>query len=273
MNLVGIMIPSELCHYTRKDTALEKILYTKKIKLGQLLFTNDPKESAGIRGSFAVPNSTDPEVSSIAHEVHEIASTIRLEEWKVLCLSRNRTERGVRSGLLDPLSKGYGKPRMWAQYAENHAGICLVFNGKQLAANIRNAFEYRDGITVYHGPVTYRNYKTISPSPPVTPHNPQRYGEDEIRHFFHENYEEIFLVKNSDWRGETEYRWLIHGTTKSSEYVSIEGTLKSVLVGMNFPDVYIPTLTQLCRDLKAPAGRVIWHDGVPIAHMDCIYKP
>lgn len=81
------------------------------------------------------------------------------------------------------------------------------------------------------------------------------------------------MVKNLDWRGETEYRWLIHSTTRTEEYVSIEGALKSVLVGMNFPDVYLPTLVKLCEQLKVPAGKVFWHDGIPIAEMDCIYKP
>ena len=267
------MIPRELCHYTRKDTALEKILYTKKIKLSQLMFTNDPKESAGMRGAYILPDSTDPAVRSLAREVQELASKIQLEEWKVLCLSRNRTERGIRGGVLDPLSKGYGKPRMWAQYAENHAGICLIFNGKHLGENIRNAFEGRDGITVYHGPVSYINYRNVIPSPPIDPNNPRRFGADEIRLFLHQNYKEIFLVKNLDWRGETEYRWLLHGTTRSEEYVNIEGALKSVLVGMNFPDVYIPALTELCKHLNVAVGKVFWHNGTPLAHMDCIYKP
>jgi hypothetical protein len=268
-----MMIPRELCHYTRKDTALEKILYTKKIKLSQLMFTNDPKESAGMQGGFISPINMDPEAQSIAHEVRELASRIRLEEWKVLCLSRHRTERGVRSGILEPLSKGYGRPRMWAQYAENHAGICLIFNGKYLEENIRNAFESKDGITVYHGPVTYRNYGTVIPLPPIDRSSPLRLGEDEIRCFFHQNYKEIFLVKNLDWRNETEYRWLIHSTTQSAEYVSIEGALKSVLVGMNFPDVYLPALYELCKQLRVPAGRMFWTDGIPTALLDCIYKP
>ena len=270
---MGIMIPRELCHYTRKDTALEKILFTKKIKFGQFMFTNDPKESAGMMGAFFLPDSKDPDIISLAQDLRENSVRIRQEEWKVLCLSRNRTERGVRSGLLDTLSKGYCKPRMWAQYAENHTGICLVFHGKRLAEIIRHAFEQREGITLYHGSVVYKNFGTIIPFPHIDPKNPHNFNENEIRNFFHRNHREIFMVKNLDWRGETEYRWLIHSTTRNEEYVSIEGALKSVLVGMNFPDVYLPSLVNLCEQLKVPAGKVFWHDGMPIVKMDCIYKP
>ena len=40
-----MMIPEDVCHYTRADVALEKILLEERLKIGQLRYTNDPKES------------------------------------------------------------------------------------------------------------------------------------------------------------------------------------------------------------------------------------
>jgi len=38
-------VPKEVCHYTKMRTALEKILSTGNIRLGEITSTNDPLES------------------------------------------------------------------------------------------------------------------------------------------------------------------------------------------------------------------------------------
>jgi len=51
-DLLDDSIPTEVCHYTSKETAMEHILESKKIRLGRLGFTNDPRESK----RWMVPN-------------------------------------------------------------------------------------------------------------------------------------------------------------------------------------------------------------------------
>ena len=50
------------------------------------------------------------------------------------------------------------------------------------------------------------------------------------------NYPYFFLRKNHDWEAETEYRWLVYGKEHAPEFIPIEGAIKSVLVGVDFPD-------------------------------------
>ena len=38
------IIPEDIFHYTKMETALEKILFEGRLRLGQMGFTNDPRE-------------------------------------------------------------------------------------------------------------------------------------------------------------------------------------------------------------------------------------
>jgi hypothetical protein len=85
------MIPKELFHYTKKDTALEKILFERKIRLGQLRFTNDPKESKGVNIglSYTGKKSRMKWASEVITETRRAFG----EEWNVLCMTKNLPKR------------------------------------------------------------------------------------------------------------------------------------------------------------------------------------
>jgi hypothetical protein len=68
-------LESLLFHYTRRETAIEKIFLNGSIRMGPLTLTNDPEESA--LGSFAI--ATNDEVSS--------------EEIRTYAVERTGTER------------------------------------------------------------------------------------------------------------------------------------------------------------------------------------
>ena len=260
------MIPTELCHYTKKDIALEKILFDKQIKFGRLRFTNDPKDSR----FTLLPTLQDVELNwKWNPEIESLASNIQLDEWKVLCLTKNLKSRTT-EGNSYLFQKGYCRPRMWAQYAENHKGVCLIFDGRQLHENIKRHASKKQ-CKVFHGSVSYRNAH-ISPGY-LNITNFIKSGENELRDYYRKFYKEIFLFKYQDWKNESEYRWLINNETITEEYVDIEGALTSVLVGMDFPVAYEPALKDLCKELKASAGRMFWFDGAPYPTVDDIYKP
>jgi len=260
------MIPTELCHYTKRDIALENILFDGKIKFGQLRFTNDPKDSR----FTALPHVKDVEQKwNWNSEIETLASNIQLDEWKVLCLTKNiRTQTSKGNSFL--FQKGYCRPRMWAQYAENHRGVCLIFDGKRLHENIKK-YATDKQCRVFHGPVSYKNAYKLPGYLDIS--NFMKFGEKEIRNYYLKFYKEIFLSKYLDWKNESEYRWLIHNQTPASDYVSIEGALTSVLVGMDFPVAYEPALKDLCKKLIVSAGRVFWFMGAPHPALDDIYKP
>jgi hypothetical protein len=272
------MIPEEICHYTKKDIALEYILYTKELRLGQMKFTNDPRESKPWR----IPimwEASDDTVNTIQHEkywnkAYKKVNEIIAEEWKVLCATIHNvgsTKNPLAEHLDNRLSPGYSRPQMWAQYAENHSGVCLIFDGKKLNQNIIRNLGKR--CKIFSGQVEYHDFTSVGPRP-ILHLDIEKLGPVKAsQKYVLNHYQHLFLRKYPVWEHETEYRWLVYSSRRSPEYVSIEGAIKFVLIGSNFPKVYEPSLRALCKELKIPAGRMIWNNGLPYADIGGIYNP
>ena len=151
------MIMTEVCHYTKRDVALEKILYSKKLQLGQFGFTDDPRESKVPVFSILddIDNSIHTNKAVLEQRALDAIGSILTEEWKVLCVTcaktKSRSQNIHKKTIDDGLSPGYSRPRMWAQYAENHKGVCLIFDGTKLDANIHKELETH--CQIIQGPV------------------------------------------------------------------------------------------------------------------------
>ena len=264
-------IPKELCHYTKRDTALEKILFNKQLKLGRLGLTNDPKETKSRTISVISDSEKQYSIFDIAHR----AERVMKEEWRVLCLTKHlRTRKGHsdRNHYLNFFAPGYCRPRMWAQYAENHSGVCLIFDGRRLETEIDS--KKGKGYKVFCGAVSYYNYDSVT-SKSIDFFDIETLGLlNGIRKHYYNFYKHYFLSKYPDWRDESEYRWLIHSPRKKAdEFISIKGTLVAVLVGADFSKAYESLLKDLCKNLNVSAGRMCWKNGVPIAQFGSIYDP
>lgn len=275
-------IPKDLFHYTKMETALEKILPNKSLKISPIGFTNDPRETK----SWSIPKlqpSNDHQKSQfelIRYVLDEVVPKVMKEEWKVLCFA---SEGYVPVHVDDALEKfqyksfnhGYAHPRMWAQYASNHRGVCLWFDGEKISENIKR--ELGNESKIYHGIMQYdvpHGALVISPLSRTIYDDVTELGvEDAARKYVFENYEYFFLRKHPDWQTEAEYRWLVHSKKREGEFVSISGALKGVLVGGDFPDVYIPSLLELCKGLSIPIGKINWQNGMPVADLNSIYQP
>jgi len=268
------MIPDELCHYTKRETALEKILFNKTIRLGKLGLTNDPKETKA--RSIQVLSDVADRAHKDINKIAKYAEKVTKDEWRVFCLTKSLppiAEKTRKDIYLNFFLPGYNRPRMWAQYGENHSGVCLIFNGKQLSERFEKLKDKRHAI--FHGSVSYENYD-ITPSKSldfsdVKSTNPL----SAIRRHYLDYYEYYFLSKHPDWRDETEYRWLVHSSTnnKKDEFINIEGALTAVLVGEDFPSVYSSTLSELSKKLKVSAGHIEWVNGFPYPQFGSIYNP
>lgn len=268
------MIPKELCHYTKKDIALEKILFEKKIRLGLLGLTNDPKESKWSPMAIMPPQGYRLKPEELDQVVKE-SERVSKEEWKVLCMSQHLPKRKYREDMknvvMSNFRHGYSRPRMWAHYAENHSGVCLIFDGKKLHENIDH--ELRDNHKIFHGAVTYKNYGAFV-TEFIEYSDVIKYGlSDGIRMHYYKHYEHYFLSKYPDWKNETEFRWLVHSPTNQPEHVNIEGALKAVVLGSDFPKVYETTMIDLCKKLDVSIGRMNWNNGMPRFDLKGIYDP
>jgi hypothetical protein len=266
------MLSEELFHYTKAYTALEHILVQKQLKLPQLQFTNDPRESKElVFESFTglVPGQS---TGTVLNRIQNIAKSIKLKEWKVLCFSQNHPDLVNEKSTINnnPFLSGSYRPTMWAHYGGTlngqHNGVCLKFTKGKLDAQIQKTFEDKAKYVVHSGEVEYDDEKLFD----LLPLSMDRILElkdseieKRVRDYFFTYFREVFFRKSKDWENEYEYRWLIHSKNDAPEYVSIEGVLEEVLVGQDFPQIYEPSLTTICKELGIPAKRIRWVNGVP----------
>lgn len=113
-------------HYTSQTTFLEHILPTKKIRFSALSKTNDPAE-------YKTPSAYPVFDKVICSDHYDQALATRdvvKEEFKI-CWEKN-VKLACFSAAADNNTPCWQKPRMWAQYGNNHHGVCLLFDRQRL---------------------------------------------------------------------------------------------------------------------------------------------
>lgn len=251
-----------LYHYTKRSTALEHILPHMSLWMGPYSQTNDPRENQ--RWGFGVTMSgaaSKEEFYRIAHagwdEEERIQSRLR-----VLSLSSDqiRPDRPIRVE-----DRGFGLARMWAQYSERHTGVCLVFNRDRLHREIASTVGGTEKL--WWGNVDYALLAERHE------HDWSAYDLDgnRIDEIGHElavlehvtnHLKELIFVKSEDWRDEREFRWVYLADAKESDlFVAIRDCLKEVIVGLDFNDVYLPSLRELCGKACIPVRQMHWMKG------------
>jgi len=268
------MIPKELCHYTKKDIAIEKILYTGKIKFNQIGRTNDPKESLVHLSASYFPSLGNKNVDGYYILLTNEFQRIQKEEWKVLCTTMHSSQKKSQDKITSKFRYGWNRPAMWAHYTENHSGVCIIFDGNKLYKNIKSKLSQHK---LFQKKVSYKKpsmqtkyyddfQKIIKDQPEIDDLRAQ------IRKHLEEKRNEFFFSKFSTWKDESEYRFLAHSTCTDDEFVNIHGTIKSILVGSNFPNAYIPSIEKIATKLNVSAGKMLWVNGIPNPQFGSIYK-
>jgi hypothetical protein len=258
-----------VAHYTHCKTALDYILKNRNIRIGPLIETNDPKETK--MWHFGVGAYSDKTLAS-SKELEELAShnvdfnRILRNGYKVLCVSQD-ANNAIK---LDFSSRSYCKPRMWAQYAGNHHGVCLIFDKQILHATIEQKFGAE---RIYSGSVTYGDFHDVRTE------GWEKYmdsfllsGDDIIKdgieitlHRHREKHHDVFFFqKNKDWENESEYRWIIRGQNNDPEVILIEDSLCGIVLGIDFPNEHLQQIHEYCRETNTFLSRIIWPNGMPI---------
>jgi hypothetical protein len=190
------------------------------------------------------------------------ASGALRDRCRVACLTLSDADP---SGGLVGFGDGYKRSRMWAQYADRHAGVCLAFDQAKLIQAARES--EREGVRLYKAPVRYR-----SEDEGVRPIQlPLKRVREDIEALIGELFPSfvagLYFSKAWDWNTETEYRFLVHGNVDEYEHVGIRDALTGVFCGPRFPDERLADLRFRCPDLWE-AGRVYkmaWHNGLALA--------
>jgi len=178
---------------------------------------------------------------------------------RLLCFSMDKDPiRGEH--ISDIFNRGYCKPRMWAQYADRHTGICLVFDRERLAELIKRQVEV--GRLLYSGPVTYidrgiakdltRDQQYTINVDVLESDGRSTYAARHLR----THWKKLFFEKMTDWRDECEWRYVVFTNSDADLFVAYEQALDGIVFGEETP----PDTIQAVID--ATAGRGVRYVGL-----------
>lgn len=247
-------------HYTRCSTALEGILVEKHLRLNEYARTPDPKESKD--WSFGVVDPSHDLLMQGFADINERANKYLKSNTKTLCTSADSPPAAGSSMGEIECSRGYARPRMWAQYGDKHTGVCLALDREVLANAIYDKFAPHG--QVHESPVTYSNSIYRGPAFGIRHDHVRQEGlERALDRHIREFHRELYFTKALDWRDEQEWRWLIRTETAGFETIEVEAALRGIVIGVDCPGSYDPSFRALAKGLDVPAFRLLWANGLP----------
>jgi len=278
-------------HYTSADVAFSHILPSAKIRMSPYPQMRDPTESKDWR--FTTDNA---QMGPVAKAVEGSLNGIRA---RATLLSLAVDAEGYQQDAVAPFGRGYARARMWEQYADNHAGVCLCFARQDFELQMRAELGKTVGPC---GPVRY-----TSGGPAVSParrlllgdfaervaaakHDVAQQREDlgrppteqeaealsnevidmlasaiteRVTNHVLAHLDDLLLLKTDDWRSEHEYRFVSVQVEPGFRFVPYGDTLRAVIVGERFPAWQVAGAELACMDSGAELRRLDWRGGFP----------
>lgn len=258
--------PSRLVyHYTKVETALCNILPSGKIKLGSYLNANDPREAKDwqLGVTYGGPSASEEFMQICQYtwaEMERVQASIRL-----FCCTM---DPGQDPFAESPELRGFGKSRMWAQYASDedrrlHTGVCLVFDAAALDTCIRK--DLPPSTPIWSGPVDYQvlAYLDDHAAMSIDGNQAESAGtETALRMHVESNMQHLLFTKSLDWSDEAEFRWVCSAPAEKEDiYIQIGDALVGVIAGLDFPQGAIPTLVGFCSRANVLLCKMHWFQG------------
>ncbi len=131
---------------------------------------------------------------------------------------------------------GCNHPRMWAQYAENNKGACIVINENKLIEQNKHIL---NPLFWKIENVKYEAY--MSNESPIKSDNPES--------FIKKNYRTIFYEKHKDWQQEDERRFMC---IAGPDFLSINGCIEFICLGNKFEN---ENYEKLCKIIISSAQK------------------
>lgn len=233
----------KIYHYTKLSTAIEFILPSMTLRTNFLNKMNGPKENQKWTfGGINVPYETlysDLDYEADSDKAHFDSMYRFGEEIK----SKIQATCFVYSDKY----KGYENEMMWAQYAENHRGICLEIDTDLFIEENKHVdfFKFQD--------INYNPKKNE-----WVYWNRNMTKEENIEQHIKRDYEALFLSKSHYWRKEYEKRLLI--ISDNYCHLNIKKSLTGIYRGLFTDPNYDVAIKQLIEPEKTKIYRVYFED-------------
>jgi hypothetical protein len=235
-------------HYTKLQTAMEKILFGNQLRFSTLSETNDPYEFKKIFFSYSEyigPGGDANSDFANSKKINSELNTIIKEKTKVLCFCKNGRS-----------TYAYQKSRMWSQYAENHRGVCLQLSRK----GIYDWLKINTQTKAYLQKIDYKRIKASELE--------YRFINERIKNRYLDHIEahrnSIYFTKNVDYRDESEVRLVIIDLENELKYLPLTNILMGVVIGDNCPKVYWKSIMDRCNELQIKTYRNHYENGQSI---------
>lgn len=254
------------------------LLYTirdKELRLNSWSRMNDPRESKQWRSSGAlqaIGGYTET-------EMYRRIDNILRRSARLMALTADRSAHPSASSR-DLFHRGWANSALWAHYADNHQGVCLVLGAPELVETVHNSApdietvrdEISDGVRyVNAGAITYSDQPiTIDLTGKFSSQDSldeaiERYLDTQWKQF------NLHMTKTRDWAYENEWRIatidpnLADDQLDTPEKVPLGDCLKAVILGDGHPAPrIIADGIRAAFDSRAPEFfQCNWSDGAP----------
>lgn len=256
-------------HYTRLDIGIDCIIARGEFQASPLSKTNDPYEfkQRAMGVSFGIVEQPRLPRLDVSGRWLQLLDS----QTKLLSFCMDSSGEPAEETAFAP---GFAKPRMWAQYAANHSGVCIGFNTEKLLSGFDAS-----GITTVH---VDQIRPEIAIALPFAIYGhvgyglPPRTGALALSNRELENGDlerlllrkllsrarEVLFTKAKDWSTENEYRVVVVSRNDGCEMFPVRDAIESVTLGAR-------TLTEeedlfaILRPVQCHLYRMDWQGGVP----------
>ncbi|WP_457937022.1 DUF2971 domain-containing protein [Aeromonas veronii] len=247
-------------HYTKADVALDFILKNSNLRLSKFNATNDPKES---KDWFFIPGTNEGRCLDkyTPEYLSKKMNPDLKEKTSLICFTKDKILSG--NHLEDMPLRGFCKPRMWAQYAANHSGVCLIFDESLFSKFFHEQFNDK---TYSCRDVIYCDRKisdvAMEQAFIVNVDHLERRGDDYVFDHLMKFQNRLFFEKASDWSSEDEYRFVIFDCLEQL-YFNYKTSLKGIVFGENCSNDMIREIVQSTKMLGLQYQKLSWRNCAP----------
>lgn len=222
----------------------------KELRFGNLKNTNDPKEFFPYHINMTLPTIKLFDYFELNRQINE-----EIHKYKLLCFTLDDATNEIR---------GYTRPRMWAQYSNNHNGICLAINKIGFERELKIILKKYNVEYIYQGKIEYE-LKKINDKHDFKMDKYINYenkkGSINIKKFVRDNIDIFHFTKSPDWINENEYRYLIY-TDSKEVFVSLENILSGVIYGNSFNELIFEKMIEFYESDNILSTKLFWHNGI-----------
>ncbi len=252
-------------HYTTLEKGLECILKDMKLRLSPLSEVNDPREYQILHPYFpAFDNHTVVENSEPLKKIHEIRDYFDKfrNNHKVICFSRDSENIFNVPDHYKGIYRGFNKPTLWSHYADNHKGLCLIFDKDKLIESLISNFGSREKYKVYNDNlVNYVALENHIEKLGIKYEDIENHGLPKVlEDFTNQNIKDLLFTKTIDWEVENEFRIMVCDySNKMYLYLPVSDSLLAIVMGAKLPSVYWGSIGQF----GIPFAQLEWKNGLP----------